>query len=84
MRLKDLIVDLKEREVEEVSVLGKCDNWVATCSLETLEEACDICYLEEMDAEAFDFFGVTYVRIEDEEEYIESKIEEVWYLEGVN
>ena len=84
MKLKDLISDLENREVEEVNVLGECNIWVARCSLATLEEVSDICYLAEVDAEAYDFFGLTYVRIEDEEDYIESKISEVMYLEGGN
>lgn len=82
MRLKELLDDLVNREVEEVSVFGRHNNWVATCSLSTLREASTNRYLEEMDSEVFDFFGITYVKIDDEEEYIDKEITEVMEIEG--
>lgn len=77
MRLRELISDLEDREVEEVSVFGRHNDWVATCGLSTLKEAVTNRYLEESDAEAFDFFGITYIKIEDEESYIDKEISEV-------
>lgn len=74
MRLKELIADLENREVEEVSVIGKHNKWVATCELSRLKEAFTNRYLEEKDSEEFSFFGVTYVRIEDEESYIKERL----------
>lgn len=82
MKLKELIADLEESEVEGVSVLGKHSNWCATCSLSTLKEAVTNRYLEDSDAEAFVFFGITYVKIDDEEEYIIKEIDEVMEIEG--
>lgn len=75
MKLKELIADLEEREVEGVSVFGKHSKCCATCSLSTLKEAATNRYLEDSDAEVFDFFGITYVKIDKE-------ISEVMEIEG--
>lgn len=84
MRLKELLDDLVNRDVEEVSVFGRHNNWAADCSLSTLREASTNRYLEEMDSEVSDFLGITYVKIDDEEEYIAKEIAEVMDIEGRN
>lgn len=45
MKLKELIADLENREVEDVSVVGKHNKWVATCELRGLKKLLQIVIL---------------------------------------
>ena len=70
MTLKEVIADLENREVEDVCVAGKHNKYLASRDLTRFKEAFTDCYLEEMEAEVLVFFGITYVRIDDDESHI--------------